>query len=158
MVASWVAGRGNARAARVQADAAAQAHHSHASQQSRRVAYVEVVHQVHEMGNLYRQIPEILAMPDDVARAAAAESHAQDLREAYAPFSRSADVMRVEGGDGPVAAIHEVVSSSRRVYMCVAQGPWDADAAAEYEAAIRAYWAAVRGLIAAMRAEIRATG
>ncbi|MFD0549152.1 hypothetical protein ACFQ0X_08170 [Streptomyces rectiviolaceus] len=97
IVASWVAGRGNMNAAKTQAITAAQADRAHASLQARRESYLEVVEQAHEMGALYRDIPEILATTPSDARRNAVQEHTKRLRAAYGPFTRAGDFMIVEG-------------------------------------------------------------
>lgn len=142
-------------AAKTQAITAAQADRAHASLQARRESYLEVVEQAHEMGALYRDIPEILATTPSDARRNAVQEHTKRLRAAYGPFTRAGDFMIVEGGDLAVEALQGVFRDSRRIYMCLLHSENSERALEEYEDAIRSYWNSVKIMVQQMREETR---
>lgn len=65
VAASWVTSRGNARAARIQAEASAQAQQLSRAREVRRTAYLEFIEQAHITGELHWRLGDIYAQLAD---------------------------------------------------------------------------------------------
>jgi hypothetical protein len=59
VLASWVTSRGNARTARLQAEAAALAEDRSRVRQTRRTAYLDFLEQAHVTGELYYRLGDV---------------------------------------------------------------------------------------------------
>lgn len=64
VLASWVTSRGTARAARIQADAAAATMQADRLRAARRAAYVDVIEQAQRMGDLYWKVTDAHQITD----------------------------------------------------------------------------------------------
>jgi hypothetical protein len=98
VLASWVTSRGNARAARVQAEATAQAQQHSQDRAARRTAYLEFIEQAHITGELHWRLGDIYAQltdPDD--QHARLNQLRQQLRDAFDPLMRCARTIMLEG-------------------------------------------------------------
>jgi hypothetical protein len=65
VLASWVTSRGNARAARIQAETSAQTQQQSRSRETRRTAYLEFIEQAHIKGELYWRLGDVYAQLTD---------------------------------------------------------------------------------------------
>jgi hypothetical protein len=109
VLASWVTSRGNARAARVQAEASAQNQQRSRSLETRRTAYLEFIEQAHITGEFYWRLGDVYAQPTDSGeQLARIQQLRADLRNAYDPLSRCARVILLEG-PAPVVEAAEAV-------------------------------------------------
>jgi hypothetical protein len=109
VLASWVTSRGNARAARIQAEASAQAQRLTLAHEARRTAYLEFIEQAHVTGELHWRLGDIYAQltdPDD--QLARLDQLRGQLRDAFDPLMRCARTISLEG-PGPVAETAEAV-------------------------------------------------
>jgi hypothetical protein len=98
VLVSWVTSRGNAHAARVQAEASGQALQYGQLRETRRTAYLEFIEQAHTIGELYWRLGDVyvqLTDPDD--QLAGVQELRNDLRDAYDPLMRCARILLLEG-------------------------------------------------------------
>lgn len=118
--ASWVTNMGNVRAARVQAEASAQAQHRGRVRELRRAAYLEVMERAHVMGELYRRVLDALhelTIPDQ--QLTRLEELRAELREAYAPLMQSVRVVVLEGPSATAEAAQAVLDAALKVNRCL---------------------------------------
>ncbi|MFD6967672.1 hypothetical protein [Streptomyces sp. NPDC059979] len=116
VLASWVTTLGNARAARVQAEASAQAQHQGQVRELRRAAYLELMAHAHVMGELYRRVVDAfhqIADPDE--QLARFEELRSELREAYDPLMHSVRVVALEGPPATAEAAQGVLDAAQQV-------------------------------------------
>lgn len=114
VLAGWVTTQGNARAAKVQAEASARAQYRDRVREARRAAYLDVMEQAHITGELYWRVGDAyvqLAAPD--GRSARIQEVRGELRAAYDPLMRSVRVVLLEG-PAPAAAAAEAVQQAAR--------------------------------------------
>ncbi|RSO06648.1 hypothetical protein DMH18_27255 [Streptomyces sp. WAC 06783] len=169
VLASWVAGRGSTRAARVQAEIAARAQRAERLRESRRAAYLDLIEQTHRMGELYWEILAVLRNgagssgsaggsggadgPDgagDIAEALK-ELHDREIAE-YAKIRRCARVVELEGPPEAAAAALALQRTTGTFYRCVkAAMEGDADAREEFRTAFSPFWAALEDFVEAAR-------
>ncbi|MEW1838321.1 hypothetical protein AB0392_10230 [Nonomuraea angiospora] len=112
ILTGWVTSLGNARAARIQAEASAKAQHHAQIREARRTAYLEFLEQAHITGELYYRLGDIymqLTQPDEQLK------KIQDLRialrDAYDPLARCARVVLLEGPEA-IASTAEAVKQA----------------------------------------------
>jgi hypothetical protein len=115
VLASWVTSRGNARAARIQAEASAQTQQKSRSCETRRTAYLEFIEKAHitseihwRLGDVYAQLTDPGEQLDRIQRLRA------DLRDAFDPLSRCARVIALEGPWPFVEAAEEELGGACR--------------------------------------------
>ncbi|MEV8451556.1 hypothetical protein AB0467_06620 [Streptomyces sp. NPDC052095] len=80
-LASWLTSRGNARAARVQVDAATEAQRRESTRQTRRAAYLELIEQAQVVADGLREVDGLSTTGVEAALAAHRDRH-QRLRRA----------------------------------------------------------------------------
>ena len=98
VLASWVTSRGNARAARIQAEASAQTRQQSRSLEARRTAYLEFSEQAHITGEFYWRLGDVYAqLRDPAEQLSRIHKLRADLRNAFDPLSRCARVIILEG-------------------------------------------------------------
>ncbi|MEV1248443.1 hypothetical protein [Nonomuraea sp. NPDC049750] len=126
ILAGWVTSLGNARAARIQAEASAKAQHHAQIREARRTAYLEFLEQAHITGEFYYRLGDVyvqLTQPDeqlekiDLLRTA--------LRDAYDPLARCARVVLLEGPEAIAAKAEGVkmaVTDANGALWHIAQG------------------------------------
>jgi hypothetical protein len=126
VLASWVTSGGNARAARVQAEASARAQQHSRVREIRRTAYLEFIEQAHITGELHWKVGDIFAQaagPDD--QLARIQQLRIDLRDAFDPLMRCARVVLLEG-PAPVAeaaeAVQQAASEANSVLWMLSRG------------------------------------
>jgi hypothetical protein len=111
VLASWVTSRGNARAAKIQAEASALAQQQSQVREARRTAYLEFIEQAHITGELHWRLGDIyIQLPDRDDRLARLNQLRDDLRDAFDPLMRCARTICLEG-PAPVA---EAAEAARR--------------------------------------------
>ena len=119
VLASWVTSRGNARAARVQAEASAQTQQQSRSRETRRTAYLEFIEQAHITGELYWRLGDVYAqLTDPDEQLVRIQQLRADLRVAFDPLSRCARVIILEGPASVVEAaetVKQAVSDANHV-------------------------------------------
>jgi hypothetical protein len=98
VLASWVTTQGNARAARAQAQASADAQHRGRIRELRRAAYLELMEQAHITGELYWRVGDVYAqLTDPQAQLARIQELRTELRSAFDPLMRCVRVIVLEG-------------------------------------------------------------
>ncbi|AVH58859.1 MULTISPECIES: hypothetical protein [Streptomyces] len=98
VLASWVTTLGNARAAKVQAEASAWAQQRDRIRELRRAAYLDLMEQAHITGELYWRVGDAyaqLSAPD--GRLARIQELRVELRTAFDPLMRCVRVVLLEG-------------------------------------------------------------
>jgi hypothetical protein len=112
VLASWVTSRGNARAARIQVEASAQAQQHGRLREIRRTAYLEFIEQAHITGELYWRLGDVYAqLTDPGDQLFRIQELRSDLRDAFDPLMRCARTILLEG-PAPVAAAAEAVKQA----------------------------------------------
>lgn len=151
VVASWVTSRGNSQAARVQAEAAAEAARVAHKHEARRATHLGFIQQANDMGILYLRIPKYLKVENQEARQASLTGLRDQLRDSYGPFMRSLAIVSLECHPGPIEAARAVHVASTVAYarlVAVEEEIREADAFCE---AVNAYLASVDSFIEAAR-------
>lgn len=98
VLASWVTSRGTARAARVQAEASADAQQREKVRELRRSAYADLMEQAHITGELYYRVGDAYVQnPDATGHLVGIESIRNSLRDAFDPLMRSVRIITLEG-------------------------------------------------------------
>jgi hypothetical protein len=126
VVASWVTSRGNARAAKVQAEASAQADRGSRSWELKRSAYREFIEQAHVTGELYFRLGDVYAQVSDPGnQLRGIEQLRADLRDAFDPLMRSARIVVMEGPDSAAdaaEAVRRAAAETNGALWLVSQG------------------------------------
>ncbi len=154
VLASWVTTLGNARAARVQAEASAQAQRQGRVRELRRAAYLELMEHAHVIGELYRRVIDAfhqIADPDQ--QLTRFEELRLELREAYDPLMHSVRVVVLEGPLATAEAAQGVLDAAQKVNRCL----WritcgDADAHSRFVEGQEAYLRCLSRFVEAARA------
>ncbi len=125
VLASWVTSRGNARAARIQAEASAQTQQQSRSRETRRSAYLEFIEQAHITGEFYWRLGDVYAqLTDPGEQLARIQQLRADLRDAFDPLSRCTRVITLEGS-APVVeaaeAVRQAASDANHVLWEISQ-------------------------------------
>ncbi|MCX5557548.1 hypothetical protein [Streptomyces sp. NBC_00038] len=98
VLASWVTTLGNARAAKVQAEASAQVQRRDRVRETRRAAYLELMEQAHITGELFWRVGDAYAQLDDPDdRLTRIQGLRVELRDAFDPLMRCVRVIVLEG-------------------------------------------------------------
>ncbi|WP_052868641.1 hypothetical protein [Streptomyces niger] len=158
VLASWVTSRGSTRAARIQAETAADSQRRERLRESRRTAYLDLIEQTHRMGELLWEVSDVLRDPD----ADGSTATLQQLRERqvaeYAKIRRCVRVVELEGPLPAAAAALRVQKSTGDFHAAIEQalaaGPGGADwttAEARFDAAYSPFWAALEAFVDAAR-------
>ncbi|MFK4069731.1 hypothetical protein [Streptomyces sp. NPDC029674] len=149
--ASWVTSRGNADAARVQAEASAAAQRAATHQDRMRAAHLAFIEQINAMGDLYRKVPTILGMKSLTEREAALAQHLEEMRTGYGEFHRQINVVTLDGRRSSQPAADAVHAASTHVYktlQAIADGTRNAS---DFGPAVSAYWKTATAFIHAAR-------
>lgn len=126
VLASWVTSRGNARAARIQAEASAHAQRHSRAREIRRTAYLEFIEQAHITGELYYMLGDVYAqLTDPDEQLNRIQQLRTDLRDAFDPLTRCVRVIVLEG-PAPVVeaarAVRQAASDANNALWVVSQG------------------------------------
>ncbi|MER6296289.1 hypothetical protein [Streptomyces althioticus] len=154
VLASWVTNLGNVRAARVQAEASAQAQHRGRVRELRRAAYLELMGSAHIVGELYRRVFDVFhQITDPDQHLTRFEELRSELREAYDPLMHSVRVVVLEGPSATAEAAQAVLNAARETNRCL----WritcgDADARASFDEVQGAYLRCLARFVDAARA------
>ncbi|MEV6528033.1 MULTISPECIES: hypothetical protein [Streptomyces] len=98
VLAGWVTTLGNARAARVQAEASARVQHRDRLRETRRAAYLDLMEQAHLTGQLYWRVGDAYTQLDDPDdRLTRVQELRDELRGAFDPLMRGVRVVVLEG-------------------------------------------------------------
>ncbi|MGW9030323.1 hypothetical protein ACWGQ5_40805 [Streptomyces sp. NPDC055722] len=157
--ASWVTNLGNVRAARVQAEASAQAQHRGRVRELRRAAYLDLREHAHVVGESYRRVLDAfheISSPDQQLRRL--EELRSELREAYAPLMQSVRVVVLEGPSATASAAQAVLEAALKVNRClwhITRG--DADARARFDEVREAYLRCQGRFVESARAAMEAS-
>ncbi|MFE9098063.1 hypothetical protein [Streptomyces sp. NPDC007264] len=113
VLASWVTTLGNARAARVQAEASIQVQHRDRVRSSRRDAYLELMEQAHVTGELYWKVGDAyFQLTDQDDQMARIEELRTQLRTAFDPLMRCVRVIVLEGPESVAHAARSVLEAA----------------------------------------------
>lgn len=159
VLASWVTNLGNVRAARVQAEASAQAQHRGRVRELRRAAYLELMEHAHVIGELYRRVVDAfhqITNPDQ--QLTRFEELRSELREAYDPLMHSVRVVVLEGPLATAEAAQGVLDAAQKANRClwlITRG--DADARAHFAEVQGAYLRDLGRFVEAARAAMGAS-
>jgi hypothetical protein len=156
VLASWVTSQGNARAARVQAEASARVQHLSQIRETRRSAYLELIEQAHITGELYWRLGDVYAQLTDAdAQMARIQQLRVELRDEFDPLMHCARVILVEG-PRPVAeagdAVRRAASDAKAALWRVSEG--QVGARARFDEAHMGFRSCLDGFIEAARAAI----
>jgi hypothetical protein len=126
VLASWVTSRGNACAARVQAQASAQAQQHSQLRQERRSAYLDFIEQAHITGELYFRLGDIYAqVADPGEQLARLDQLRRNLRDAFDPLMRCARAVSLEGPAfvaGAAESVCQAASDANSALRGLSQG------------------------------------
>ncbi|WP_206508011.1 hypothetical protein [Streptomyces chrestomyceticus] len=156
VLASWVAGRGSTRAARIQAEIAARAQRTERLRESRRTAYLDLIEQTHRLGELYWEILAVLRNSAGTGDRGTAEVlkelHDREIAE-YAKIRRCARVVELEGPPEAATAALALQRTTGTFYRCVKGAmEGDTDAQQEFGTAFSPFWKALEDFIDVARA------
>ena len=130
VLAGWVTSHGNARAARIQAEASARAQDHSRIRELRRTAYLELIEQAHVTGELYWRLGDVYAqLTDPDAQLARIDRLRTDLRDAFDPLKRCVRVTILEGPASVVEAaeaIERTASKANGALWMISQNHPDA--------------------------------
>ena len=144
VLASWVTSRGTARAARIQADAAAATVQADRLRAARRAAYVDVIEQAQRMGDLYWKVTDAHQITDAGERLAALEELRLRLRGEYAVLRQRVWVVDLEGPAEVASAadrLRRSTSDNWRALGAMIAG--EADAAQRFDECYAPFWQSV---------------
>ncbi|MFD5540999.1 hypothetical protein ACFWIJ_25080 [Streptomyces sp. NPDC127079] len=150
---------GNVRAARVQAEASAQAQHRGQVRELRRAAYLELMGHAHIVGELYRRVLDAFhQITDPDQQLTRFEELRSELREAYDPLMHSVRFVVLEGPSATAEAAQAVLNAARETSGCL----WritchDADARARFDEGQGAYLRCLERFVEAARAAMEAS-
>lgn len=154
VLAGWVTSHGNARAARIQAEASARAQDHSRIRELRRTAYLELIEQAHVMGELYWRLGDVYAqLTDPDAQSARIHELRTDLRDAFDPLMRHVRVIVLEGPAfvaEAAEAVQQAASKSNSALAKVSQG--EPGASEHFDEAHRVFRLQLDGFIVAARA------
>ncbi|MCF3132680.1 hypothetical protein [Streptomyces olivochromogenes] len=151
VVASWVTSKGNAQAARIQAQAAAEAAHVARKGEARRATQLDFIQQANDMGILYRRIPKYLKVEDREARLASLGELRDQLRDSYGPFLRCLAIVSLECHPGPIEAAKAVHMASAEAYGRLVAVEEDIREAEGFRQGVDTYLASVDSFVEAAR-------
>jgi hypothetical protein len=156
VIASLVAGRGQANAARVQAEITARSQQVDRRREARRTAYVDFIESTHRMGALYWKISEASAMRESTRRATALEELRRLLQAEYATLRRCVRVIDLEGSDDVAHAAESLKAAtdvSYRAFRDVIDG--EQGAAQRFDEAYEPFWDALRHFVDVAKSAVR---
>ncbi|GGX56841.1 hypothetical protein [Streptomyces fructofermentans] len=144
VLASWVTSHGTARAARIQADAAAATVQADRLRAARRSAYVDVIEQAQRMGDLYWKVTDAHGIDDADERLAALLDLRVRLRGEYAVLRQRVWVADLEGPPAVAAAADRLRRSTSEHYRALdAMITGDTDAGQRFADCFAPFWESV---------------
>ncbi len=150
--ASWVTSLGNAKAARIQADAAERTQRRTQLRESRRAAYLDVIEHAHRMGELYWEISATRHIEDPAERVRALTVIQPRERDAYAQLRHGVRVVDLEGPPSVAAAAEALKGETRYFYRALgAMVRGEAGADDEFRSRYEPFWAALARFIDSAR-------
>ncbi|GAA2641367.1 hypothetical protein [Streptomyces vastus] len=158
VLASWVTSRGTARAARIQADAAAATVQADRLRAARRAAYVDVIEQAQRMGDLYWKVTDAHKITDVGERLAALEDLRLRLRGEYAVLRQRVWAVDLEGPAVVASAadrLRESTSNDFRALEAMIAG--EEGAAQRFADCFPPYWQSVVTFVEVARRAIHET-
>ncbi|POX37542.1 hypothetical protein C3486_27885 [Streptomyces sp. Ru73] len=154
VLASWVTSRGSTRAARIQAETAAETQRRERLRESRRTAYLELIEQAHRMGELFWEVSDVLRQPAADADTAALQRLSERQTAEYATLRRCVRVVELEGPRPAAEAALVVQKSTRAFHAAIQQAlhagadPDDWEAAEQrFDAAYSPFWRALEAFV-----------
>ncbi|MBZ4018804.1 hypothetical protein [Streptomyces purpurogeneiscleroticus] len=154
VLASWVTSRGNTRAARIQAETAADSQRRERLRESRRTAYLDLIEQAHIMGELFWEVSDVLRQPDAEGSTAALQRLSERQTAEYAKLRRCARVVELEGPLPAAAAALRVQKKTGDFHAAIKQAlaaggggaEWTA-AEERFDASYSPFWAALEAFV-----------
>ncbi|MEI5101038.1 hypothetical protein RB200_23915 [Streptomyces sp. PmtG] len=158
VVASWVTSRGTSRAARIQAESAAESQQADRLRAARRGAYVDVIEQAQRMGDLYWQVTDLPGDLAGEARREALKDLRLRLREAYALLRHRVWVVDLEGPPEVAEAANRLRRTTTANYRSLeAMVRGEEGAGERFDAGYAPFWQAVLAFVAIAREALHAT-
>ncbi|MFJ8536814.1 hypothetical protein [Streptomyces sp. NPDC093591] len=157
VVASWVTSRGNTRAARIQADAAA-SQRMQRLYEARRAAYLDLIQQGQRTAELYWKVSEVQGLSDPESRSVSLEDFRDRIRDTYGDLRRAVRVIELEGPDEAAAAAYAVKQATTDPYQdlnSIIAG--EAGAETRFDACYTPYWAALSRFVDAPKCALHDT-
>lgn len=99
VVASWVTSKGNASAARLQAEVTGQSQRLARQREARRASYADLIERAVALSELYWDVPEAAAIDDPDAQKKRLLELRSQIRNHYALLLRCVHVIALEGPD-----------------------------------------------------------
>ena len=149
VLASWVTSWGNARAAKVQAEATTRAGRQDRIRELRRAAYLELMEQAHLTGQLYWRVGDAyVQLSEHDAWLARIQELRNELRTAFDFMMRSCRIVVLEGPQAVAEAARAVQDSTQQANWAL----WrvaldDEDARERFNAAIEEFGRRLETLI-----------
>ncbi|MBO8199455.1 hypothetical protein JW613_14290 [Streptomyces smyrnaeus] len=157
VLASWVTNQGNAKAARIQADSAAETQRMHQLRESRRAAYIDLIEHTHRMAELYWEVSTTRQISDAGERLAARTELRDRERDEYAKLRRCVRVIDLEGPPDVVAAAEALKDEVSNFYAAFkALLADEAGAERDFDNRYRPFWAALTRFTEAARQTLHA--
>ncbi|WP_405908650.1 hypothetical protein OG742_29965 [Streptomyces sp. NBC_00828] len=123
VLASWVTTLGNARAAKVQAEASAQVQRRDRVRETRRAAYLELMEQAHITGQLYWRVGDaFVQLVDPAERLTRIQELRTELRGAFDPLMRCVRVIVLEGPAPAAEAAEALMAAAAGGEQCAGAG------------------------------------
>ncbi|MEV0224515.1 hypothetical protein [Streptomyces sp. NPDC050704] len=158
VLASWVTSRGTARAARIQAEAAASTVQADRLRAARRAAYVDVIEQAQRMGDLYWKVTDAHNIGDADERLATLKDLRVRLRGEYAVLRQRVWVADLEGPPEVATAADRLRLSTGDNYRALcAMIAGEADAEERFHACYRPFWESVTHFVGVARGALHET-
>ncbi|TPQ23644.1 hypothetical protein [Streptomyces sporangiiformans] len=158
VLASWVTSRGTARAARIQADAAAATVRTDRLRAARRAAYVDVIEQAQRMGDLYWKVTDTHEISDADDRLLTLKDLRLRLRGEYAVLRQRVWVADLEGPPEVASAADQLRRSTSDNYRALgAMIAGEPDAAERFDACYRPFWESVVHFVDTARSALHET-
>ncbi|WP_055549712.1 hypothetical protein [Streptomyces sp. NBRC 110028] len=156
VLASWVTSRGNTRAAQIQADTAARAQQAERLRDSRRTAYLELIEQVHRMGEFYWEISEAQRSGEFRRRADLLDDMLNRERDHYGKLRHCARVVELEGPSAAGEAARQLQKSTGRFHRSLeAMAADDPEAIRRFDDAYSPFWAALTDFVDAAKTSLQ---
>ncbi|MEU6025432.1 hypothetical protein ABZ825_00235 [Streptomyces tauricus] len=158
VLASWVTSRGTARAARIQADAAAATVQADGLRAARRSAYVDLIEQAQRMGDLYWKVTDAHEIGDPDERLATLRDLRIRLRGEYAVLRQRVWVADLEGPPEVASAADLLRRSTSANYRALdAMIAGEEDAGRRFNDCYAPFWESVVHFVGVARTALHVT-